>query len=98
MDQIAGFDWDDGNLEKCQKHDVSAEEIESVFEEVPAVATDPVHSRSEVRMRAVGRCTSGRFVFVVFTIRVRSGERMIRPISARYMHRKEVQRYEETGP
>jgi uncharacterized DUF497 family protein len=98
MDRIDGFDWDDGNREKCQRHGVSLVEIESVFEEDPAVAIDPAHSHSEVRMRAVGRCRSGRFVFVVFTIRARSGERLIRPISARYMHPKEVRRYEETGP
>ena len=98
MDGIEGFDWDDGNREKCQRHGVSIAEIESVFANDPAVATDPAHSYSEIRMRAVGRSGSGRYIFVVFTIRVRSGQRLIRPISARYMHPKEVQRYEETGP
>ncbi len=68
-----------------------------MFEETPAVATDPAHSRSEIRMRAVGRCTSGRFVFVVFTIRMRLGEHLIHPISARYLHPKEMRRYEEAG-
>ena len=49
-----------------------------------------------MRVRAVGRATTGRYVFVVFTIRMQFGRRLIRPVSARYMHRKEVRRYEET--
>lgn len=33
-------------------------------------------------------------MFLVFTIRERHGERFIRPISARYMHQKEIEHYE----
>lgn len=36
-----------------------------------------------------------RPIFVVFTFREIQEERLIRPISARYMHEKEVQKYEE---
>ena len=37
--------------------------------------------------------------FLVFTLRKRGVETLIRPISARYMHKKEVQHYEkETAP
>jgi uncharacterized DUF497 family protein len=96
METFAGFDWDDGNRQKCQRHGVSIAEIESLFEASPALAIDVSHSEDEERIRAVGRAANGKFVFVVFTIRVRSGQQMIRPISARYMHRKEVRRYEET--
>jgi hypothetical protein len=28
---IRGFDWDDGNRDKCQKHGMSIGEIEAVF-------------------------------------------------------------------
>jgi uncharacterized DUF497 family protein len=28
-DALAGFDWDDGNREKCQKHGVALEEVET---------------------------------------------------------------------
>ena len=98
MDGIAGFDWDDGNRRKCQKHGVSITEIESLFNDNPALATDAEHSRTEMRVRAVGRTTAGRYVFVVFTVRSKLGKRLIRPVSARYMHRKEIRRYEETGP
>lgn len=31
MEKIAGFNWDNGNSEKCQKHGVSIEEIEALF-------------------------------------------------------------------
>jgi hypothetical protein len=29
--QVSGFDWDDGNRAKCQKHGVSIAEIEALF-------------------------------------------------------------------
>lgn len=54
------------------------------------VAPDPAHSLSERRFIAIGRCPAGRPVFVAFCFR---GER-VRPISARYMHAREIARYE----
>ena len=56
------------------------------------------HSLSEERPRAIGKTGEGRYVFLVFTIRERNNERFIRPISARYMHGKEVAHYEEDNP
>jgi len=94
MELVAGFDWDAGNREKCERHGVSAAEIESVFEGPVAVQPDPAHSGAEDRFKAIGRTDRGRAVFVVFTLRRRGDERLIRPISARYMHRKEVDHYE----
>jgi hypothetical protein len=49
----------------------------------------------ESRFIAVGRTPEGRFAFVAFTPRVREGQLLVRPISARYMHEKEVARYEK---
>jgi uncharacterized protein len=92
--KVAGFDWDDGNREKCQKHGVTLAEIESVFAATPAVGPDPLHSTAEERLRAIGRAESGRYVFVVFTLREADDELLLRPVSARYMHAKEVQSYE----
>lgn len=46
----------------------------------------------------IGKTAGGRSVFLVFTIRERGGKRLIRPVSARYMHRKEVKNYEEDNP
>jgi uncharacterized DUF497 family protein len=61
------------------------------------VAPDPRHSAAEDRFIAVGRNAQGRALFVAFTFRTRDGERLIRPVSARYMHRKEVASYEAQG-
>ena len=89
-----GFDWDEGNLRKCRKHGVSMEEIEELFLNDPDTYADPAHSIEEQRLRAIGRTNEGRALFVVFTMRNSGGLRLIRPISARYMHDKEVQHYE----
>ena len=89
------FDWDFGNSEKCRKHGVDLEEIEQALVADPIVMGDLRHSLVEARFHAVGRAASGRAVFVVFTIRSRGTEDVIRPISARYMHSKEVARYEK---
>jgi uncharacterized DUF497 family protein len=94
MSPLSGFDWDAGNREKCERHGVSAAEIESLFDGTLAVHPDPEHSVAEQRFKAIGRTAAGRHVFVVFAIRQRSGKRLIRPISARYMHRKEIEHYE----
>jgi len=91
---VQGFDWDDGNRAKCQKHDVSIAEIEALFMNAPRIAPDPKHSDDEDRMIAVGRTSAGRPVFVAFTIRTKN-RRLIRPVTARYMHAKEVAAYEK---
>jgi uncharacterized DUF497 family protein len=98
--EFAGFDWDQGNTEKCQKHGVSIVEIETMFAGTVLVAPDPLHSVREERFKAVGAAESGRKLLVVFTWRMRDGDRFIRPVSARYMHEKEVKAYEKetSGP
>ncbi len=93
--RVSGFDWDDANRDKCRKHGVSAAAIESLFRRPIAVVPDPAHSRAETRFKAIGRTGHGRSVLIVFTLRSRAGEIFIRPISARYMHAKEVRHYEE---
>ena len=89
--QIAGFEWDSGNWPKWGKHGVNRQEIERLFLEGQArIAPERTHSTSaESRHIAAGR-VEGRALFVVFALR---GHR-IRPISARYMHKKEALRYE----
>jgi uncharacterized protein len=93
--RVAGFDWDEGNRSKCRQHGVSTAAIESLFHGPIAVVPDPLHSKSEERFKAIGRTTGGRGIFIVFTLRTRRGKLLIRPISARYMHRKEMDHYEE---
>ncbi|MGH7780425.1 MAG: BrnT family toxin [Candidatus Binataceae bacterium] len=92
---VTGFDWDEGNRSKCQAHGVSQAAIESMFCNPIAVLPDPLHSRSEERFKAIGKSDAGRGIFVVFTLRTRRGKRFVRPISARYMHKKEVEHYEK---
>ncbi|MDI1346825.1 MAG: BrnT family toxin [Pseudolabrys sp.] len=89
-----GFDWDAGNLAKCQKHGLSVAEIEVFLLSDPRIAPDFRHSEHEERLLAVGRDSQERAIFVAFTIRVRDGRRLIRPLSARYMHKKEIDGYE----
>ena len=62
-----------------------------------AVFADIAHSASEERFKAIGRTNEGRSVLVVFTLRRRGDDMFIRPVSARYMHRKEVAHYEKEG-
>ena len=81
---------------KCQKHGVSIEEIEYVLAHaatliVPALA----NSNLEPRLLAIGRTLQGRYTFVVFTPRDVRGDLALRPISARYMHQKEIRKYEK---
>jgi hypothetical protein len=87
------FDWDVGNLTKLAKHLISREEVEEALENPIAVLDDPSHSLLERRLRTVGRTRQGRWVFVAFTLRERDGGVLVRPISARYMHAKEIALY-----
>lgn len=93
---VSGFDWNHGNLQKCQKHGVDIAEIESAFRQTIAVFPDPSHSQGEQRFIGIGKTQQGRSLFIAFTLRSQSGEDLIRRISARYMHQKEVDHYEKT--
>jgi len=95
---IAGFDWDTGNLEKCCKHGVSIDEIETILSNDPVIAPDIKHSMREDRLIAIGRNSEGRPVFIAFTIRTRNGLHYFRPVSVRFMRAKEAERYEKKSP
>ena len=95
---LAGFDWDAGNRAKCQKHGVSAADIEALFSSPLLIIPDAAHSTTETRIRAFGKTSAGRMIFLVFTVRRKGGLRLVRPISARYMHAKEVAAYEKENP
>jgi uncharacterized DUF497 family protein len=96
--EFAGFDWDKGNRAKCQQHGVSLEAIESLFDRQVAILPDEGHSAKEQRFRAIGWTADNRAVFVVFTLRRHGRNLLIRPISARHMHEKEVKTYEKENP
>ncbi len=91
---LVGFDWDEGNARKNEKHGVTQAEVEQIFLNAPVLlASDGKHSLSEVRYHALGRTDANRWLHVTFTLR--DGGRLVRPISARDMHRKERPFYEQ---
>ena len=95
LERIAGFDWDDGNSSKsADKHDVSQAEAENVFLNDPLIVVEDVrHSETERRFNALGKTSQNRLLHVTFTLR--ENGTVIRVISARDMHRKERQVYEQ---
>jgi uncharacterized protein len=93
---VSGFDWDEGNSMKGEKHAVSAAEAEQLFVNEPLVVLDDIaHSVAEPRWHALGRTNEGRLLHVTFTLR--AGGTKVRIISARPMHRKERTVYEKTS-
>ena len=91
-----GFEWDRGNWAKCQQHGVSIEEIETALRSgAMLILPDIGHSDEEDRLIATGKGASGRHIFVAFTLRHRGGRTLLRPVSARYMHRREIAVYDQ---
>ncbi len=96
LGRISGFDWDDGNTRKNEKHGVSMAESEQVFFNVPLLLLeDLVHSRSEPRFHALGQTDASRKLHIAFTLR--QSAQLIRVVSARDMHRKERAIYEQAA-
>ena len=96
INKVAGFDWDDANIDKCQKHGISTGEVEEIFINNPYWRPDAAHSIDEERFIAIGKLGNGKTAFVAFTFRLSTRGVLIRPISARYMHDREIKRYEKT--
>jgi uncharacterized protein len=95
LNGITGFDWDNGNTRKNEKHGVSQVEAEQVFFNEPLVLlADAGHSGGELRFHALGSTDEGRALHITFTLRFENTR--IRVISARDMHRKERAVYEKT--
>ena len=91
-----GFDWDEGNARKNEKHGVTKPEVEQVFLNAPLLlAEDLKHSLREPRFHALGRTDFGRLLHVTFA--ERGDGTLIRPISARTMSRKERAAYEQAA-
>ena len=95
LGRIAGFDWDDGNTRKnADKHSVGSAEAEQVFFNEPLlVLGDARHNDRESRYHALGKTDDGRLLHI--TVTLRQNGTLIRVISARDMHRKERDRYEQ---
>lgn len=93
--KVNGFNWDDGNVRKNDKHGVSSNESEQCFFNVPLlIAGDQAHSKpGEIRYHALGRTDAARVLFITFTLR--ESDTFIRVISARSANRKEKAIYEK---
>jgi uncharacterized DUF497 family protein len=87
------FDWDEANKRKIWlKHKVSVEECEEAFATEQIFSQpDELHSHKENRYILISKTQKLRFLFIIFTIR----KSKVRVISARDMHRKEVDFYEK---
>lgn len=92
FDDIAGFEWDDGNRDKnLIRHGVTSSECEEAFDDgKKVVRVDTRHSQTEARQYLIGETKGGRVLFVTFTIRAH----LIRVISARDINKKERYYYE----
>ena len=93
---IVGFDWDDGNARKNQKHGVNQSEAEEVFFNQPLLLLeDARHGGQESRFHALGKTHEQRTLHITFTLR--ADDTLVRVISARDMHRKERAIYEQAS-
>jgi uncharacterized DUF497 family protein len=74
MAGATGFDWDDGNRKKCQKHGLSISEVEYILAHSETFIVPSLrNSDYEPRFIAVGRAPGGRLALVVFTPRQAEG-------------------------
>ncbi|MDO8772160.1 MAG: BrnT family toxin, partial [Burkholderiaceae bacterium] len=82
ISKITGFNWDDGNARKNDKHGVSMAEAEQVFFNAPLLLLeDGAHSQQEARLHALGKTDDARALHITFTLRQLGA--LIRVISAR---------------
>ncbi len=96
LSYVIGFEWDEGNARKNERHGVSMAEAEQVFFNAPLlVLSDAKHSETEPRFHALGKTNEGRRLHITFTLR--DAGQLVRVISARDMHRKERVIYEQAS-
>ena len=92
--EFTSIEVDSGNRAKLKKHGVSLDDIAFCFSHSVLVLKDDKHSDIEERSLAVGEDKKSRAILIVFTVREKEKEVLLRPISARYMHKKERDNYE----
>jgi uncharacterized DUF497 family protein len=93
LSAIIGFDWDEGNSRKNNKHRVSAEQV--FFNAPLLLLADLKHSQQEPRFHALGRTHQDRLLHITFTLHQQNTH--IRVISVRDMHKKERSIYEQAS-
>lgn len=96
LSKIIGFEWDEGNARKNERHGVSMAEAEQVFFNAPLLLLPDVkHDENEPRFHALGKSIDGRRLHITCTLR--DADQLIRVISARDTHRKERVIYEQAA-
>ncbi|MFO0449081.1 MAG: BrnT family toxin, partial [Pseudomonadota bacterium] len=79
--RITGFDRDEGNARKNEKHGVAQAEAEELFFNQPLLMLEDLrHGDHEARFHALGRTLDGRALHITFTLR--GDGTLIRVISA----------------
>jgi uncharacterized DUF497 family protein len=77
------FDWDEGNEGKNLRHGVHDWEIEEALLDLDLVRVNRRVVEGEERFAVLGRAEgSGRYLKIIYTVRVRGRTRLVRPISA----------------
>ncbi|MEK7169039.1 MAG: BrnT family toxin [Patescibacteria group bacterium] len=89
--KVIDFEWDKWNLDKNYlKHGVTPKEAEEAFvSEESYYFSDIKHSVEEERFILLGKTLEKKNLFIAFTLRGKK----VRIISARRMHREEVEKY-----
>jgi uncharacterized DUF497 family protein len=90
------FSWDNRKaIANFEKHGIPFEEAATVFGDANGLdGDDAEHSTREHRRQRIGQSTTGRILFVVYTIRRTEHEKeTIRIISARQASRREREAY-----
>ena len=92
LEGVAGFEWDEWNIEHIAEHNVMPEEAEELFSDPDNMLSEDIeHSTVEKRFLILGKTEQGRLLYQIFTRR----EDNIRVISSRDINKKEVHLYEE---
>jgi uncharacterized DUF497 family protein len=88
------FDWDEGNRGKNLRHGVHDWEIEEAFEDPHRRSEQAPSVDGEDRWFLLARVgPSGRYLRIVYTVRIAGGREFCRPISALEMPRNARRRY-----
>jgi len=68
----AWFDWDDGNVDHIAEHGIRPDDGEDALRDPHRRRLPAERLVGEERWAAIGRTSSGRILFVVFTLRGRA--------------------------
>ncbi len=86
LEQVAGFDWDEGNRDKCAKHGVTLEQIEQLFRSTLHVFPALKHLKAGNSLPGYRTRRGGSTHLRGVHLAEPAGQRLIRPISARFMN------------